>query len=525
MSASREKKTRQEQVSSGWTDPKTAQEAKERKEARRTNLLYGTIGVVFLVVAVIAVIWRSNIIPKTATAATVNGEKYTAAEVNYYFQNYYQNFLNDNYSFLSMIGLDTNTSLKDQTISSTAVMFVTDAEEGQTWYDYFADRALEQLSGVHAMCDAAEADGFTWNDDMQAELDATLESLTTTASSYGYTEQQYLGLIYGSTMTKGIYEEQTRCSLLATAYLQNYRNSLTYTGDELEAAYEADLTAYDVVDCEYVRVNGAAPTSDEEGNEIEVTEEMEAEAMATAKTTADAIYAAYEAGTSLEDAAAEYESTATYTASDNFSYSSSALAEWMFDDARQAGDSAVLEDESTSNCYVVVFHDRGRHDYETVDVRHILIQAEESELAEDDEGYEDDVAAKKAEAEQKAQDILDEWKAGEATEDSFAELANEYSQDPGSNTTGGLYEQVYQGQMVTEFNDWCFDPARQSGDTGIIYSDLTGYHVMYFVGFDRPYWEVQVTARLMDEDVDAFYAEKTEGYTAEQSSFGMGFVG
>ena len=54
MSASREKKTRQEQVSSGWTDPKTAQEAKERKEARRTNLLYGTIGVVFLVVAVIA---------------------------------------------------------------------------------------------------------------------------------------------------------------------------------------------------------------------------------------------------------------------------------------------------------------------------------------------------------------------------------------------------------------------------------------------------------------------------------------
>ena len=34
-----------------------------------------------------------------------------------------------------------------------------------------------------------------------------------------------------------------------------------------------------------------------------------------------------------------------------------------------------------------------------------------------------------------------------------------------------------------------------------------------------------MTARLMDEAVDAFYDEKTEGYTAEQSSFGMGFVG
>lgn len=48
--------------------------------------------------------------------------------------------------------------------------------------------------------------------------------------------------------------------------------------------------------------------------------------------------------------------------------------------------------------------------------------------------------AKDAEAAQKAQDILDEWKAGDATEDSFAALANEYSQDPGSNTTGGLNE-------------------------------------------------------------------------------------
>lgn len=196
------------------------------------------------------------------------------------------------------------------------------------------------------------------------------------------------------------------------------------------------------MDCAYVRVNGAAADTDEEGNSIEVTDEMKAEAMAAAKTTADAIYAAYKAGTSLEDAAAEYESTATYASSDSFSYSSSVLGEWLYDDARQAGDSAVLEDSDSSNYYVVVFNGRSRNEYNTVNVRHILIQPEASELSEDDEGYEDDVAAKDAEAAQKAQDILDEWKAGDATEDSFAALANEYSQDPGSNTTGGLYEQA-----------------------------------------------------------------------------------
>ena len=137
MSASREKKTRQELNSSGWADPKNAREAKQRKEEHRTNLLYGTIGVVFLLVAIVAVVWRTNIIPKTVTAATVNGEKYTAAEVNFYYENYYQNFLNRNYSILSMIGLDTGTSLKEQTISDTAnsllpAMGMPEAEDGQT---------------------------------------------------------------------------------------------------------------------------------------------------------------------------------------------------------------------------------------------------------------------------------------------------------------------------------------------------------------------------------------------------------
>ena len=46
-----------------------------------------------------------------------------------------------------------------------------------------------------------------------------------------------------------------------------------------------------------------------------------------------------------------------------------------------------------------------------------------------------------------------------------------YSADTGSNTNGGLYTEVYQGQMVTEFNDWCFDESRQPGDTGIVYNE------------------------------------------------------
>ena len=73
-----------------------------------------------------------------------------------------------------------------------------------------------------------------------------------------------------------------------------------------------------------------------------------------------------------------------------------------------------------------------------------------------------------ADAEAKAQQIYDEWLAGDATEDTFAALAEEHTQDPGSMTTGGLYEEVFPGQMVTEFNDWCFADGRQVGDVVVM---------------------------------------------------------
>lgn len=510
MSASREKKNRQDLSGSDWSNPKTAREAQQRKEEKRTNILYGTIGVVFLIVAIIAVIWKSNIIPKTATAATINGEKYTAAEVNYYFQNYYTNWVNQNYYYLSYIGLDTTADLRDQTYS-----------DDQSWFDFFMEQTLDYMTSVQALNDAAAEEGFTWDDEMQADYDSSLEALKSTASSYGYTEKQYLGMIYGSTMTEKVYQEQLKRSLLAQYYSQDHQDNLTYTEDELTAAYNENPNAYDQVSYQYVRISGAAATTDEDGNEIEVTDEMTAQAMADAKATADQLYADWQAGGDLEQLADD--AGLSVTSAEAGTYSDSVVMNWLFDSARQAGDTAVLEDTDGSAYYVVGFNER-LHDYHPINVRHILIQPEDSELSSDDEGYEADVEAKDAEAKQKAEDLLAQWKAGEATEDSFAELAKENSTDSNA-AQGGLYEDVTLGTMVSEFEDWCFDPARQSGDTGIVKTTY-GYHIMYFVGTaPETYWELQVTNALKSDDMATWSEEKVEGYTAEQSSFGMQFVG
>lgn len=116
-------------------------------------------------------------------------------------------------------------------------------------------------------------------------------------------------------------------------------------------------------------------------------------------------------------------------------------------------------------------------DTKLVNVRHILVYPEGADgtnLATQEFSEEAWAASEK-----KAQEILDQFLAGDKTEESFAALANEYSEDPGSNTNGGLYENVSEGEMVAAFNDWCFDAARQVGDTGIVKTNY-GYHVMYF---------------------------------------------
>lgn len=512
MSASREKKSRQDLPATGWADPKTAQEAKQRKETRRSNIMYASIAVVFVIVALTAIVWKSNIFQKRAVAANINGETYTAAEVSYYFQNTYQNFVNQNYYYLSYFGLDPQTSLRDQAYGS----------DGQTWFDYFSEQTLEQMKAIQALNDAAQADGFTWTDELQAEMDASMESLSSYAATSGYTAEQYLRAIYGGTMTQKIYQEQLQRSMLGQAYAQAYEDSLTYSSTDLAAAYDAARNTYDVADYESILVSGTVtPEKDADGNEIEVTEEQKAAALAEAKKTADKLYASFQSGESLSKLA-EGDDTLKYTDGEAAGYYDTALLNWVFDSARTAGDSTVLADESNSNYYVVVFHDRYRQEYNTVNVRHILIQPAAGELAEGDEGYADEQAKLKADAKAKAEEILAQFKAGEATEDAFAQLAVENSADSNA-AQGGLYTQVAQGTMVETFNDWIFDAARKPGDTGIVETTY-GYHVMYFSGTDLPYWELQVTNALKSEDFDAWYAEKTADYTAEADS-GMQYVG
>ena len=158
----------------------------------------------------------------------------------------------------------------------------------------------------------------------------------------------------------------------------------------------------------------------------------------------------------------------------------------------------------------------------SVDVRHILILPEGATIETvTTEEFSDEAWAA---GEQKAQEILDQWLSGDKTEDSFATLANENSADTGSNTNGGLYSGVTEGQMVEAFNDWCFDSSRQVGDYGIVKTQY-GYHIMYFCG-SQLLWESQAESDLLAQLSNDFINNAVEAADVkiDYSAIKLGFV-
>ena len=504
MSASREKKKRQEFFAGGGVDPKAARAAEQKAAERKANILYATLAVVFVVVAVLLVVYNSGIIQRGRTAVTIDGENYTAADVSYYYSNAYQNVLNTYGSYASLIGLDTTASLKDQ--------YAWGGTE-QTWDEYFKEEAVNTLRLVHAALDAAAEEGMTLDEEDQAELENNIQQMQETAASNGYSYSAYLNAIYGSVMTTEVYEGLVEDNLLANKYLTAHHDSISFTDEEIEAYYEENKNSYDIVDGGYVSFYGAATsTTDEEGNTVEPTEEEDQAAMDEAMANAEALLAAYQEGGDLEALAEEY--GGTYTGGTDLTYSSGTTGDWLFDEARTAGDAEILTSDSSDYVYVAVFNSRQRDEALDYNVRHILVTDANLDLAEGEDATDEMVLAR-------AEEILDSW---DGTEDGFAALAEEYSQDGGSNTNGGLYENVAKGTMVSAFEDWCYEDGRQAGDTGIVESSY-GQHIMYFVGYGTTeYWHYACENAMISNEYSEWQTSLMDSVTAETAG-GMDYVG
>lgn len=106
-----------------------------------------------------------------------------------------------------------------------------------------------------------------------------------------------------------------------------------------------------------------------------------------------------------------------------------------------------------------------------VNIKHILLKT-------DGKTAEETLAAFRKEAKTRLQPLTQTEQKSEAA---FKDLAHLYSQDEASALDGGSYNRVKKGELPAELDAWCFDPARQSGDTTAI-TDDDGVHILYFSG-------------------------------------------
>ena len=85
-----------------------------------------------------------------------------------------------------------------------------------------------------------------------------------------------------------------------------------------------------------------------------------------------------------------------------------------------------------------------------------------------------------AACEEKALDTMNYWlRYNRGTEATFGETAHNISLDTGMGENGGFYQGIRQGQLTGVLDSWCFDPAREPGDTVILRSPY-GIHILYF---------------------------------------------
>ena len=137
-------------------------------------------------------------------------------------------------------------------------------------------------------------------------------------------------------------------------------------------------------------------------------------------------------------------------------------------------------------------------------VRHILLEPENG-VENEETGYMTYPDEDWKKCLKEAEKLLKEWKNGDATEESFVTLVGEHTDDPGSMTTGGLYEGITPtSNFVESFRDWAVDMSRQKGDTGIVKSEF-GYHIMYYVS-GEPQWSQEAGVQLLSERM----TEKTD---------------
>lgn len=488
-----------------------------RARTNAVEALKKILAVVVVVAIVFGIGWKIvdsfGLIEKNTTVLTVGDMEVSQTEYNYFYKQSYSSLASmESYyaqSGYSYTGYDFSIDPRKSTNGETD-------ENGKPIYlaDFLADYTTESIFQIYSLYQAAVADGYTLSDEEKAEIDEQIASLKKSATENNYSLNAYLRASYTAGLTEKLVRQLFEISAISTGYYEKKTNEIndTISAEDAKAEFEANKKEYLNIDISYYAFPYNKVATESKAETPEQLKERQDAANKVINDKAKAVYELITDEASFNKAIGEYEASEkenvkydeskTYVDkldATTFAEVKTAISEdaanWVFDAARQAGNKNFM---TTDKGAYIIFIRSLPYESPSVNVRHILVK-----FASDNPTDEE-----KIKASEKANAILAEFNklaADKKTEDAFAAMAKEKSDDTGSATNGGLIENLKaDGSYVEKFEKWSVDPARKVGDTGIVETKF-GYHVMYFSKNNGPAWESDIMTKLRKEAVDAYF--------------------
>lgn len=411
----------------------------------------------------------------------------TMSEVSYIFFQNYKDFRYTNYESFNMYNIDPDKSLKEQ-----------EYHDGITWFEYFSDASVSYLEYILTFCEAAKEAGMELTDEDYETIDKTVASWTDYAKDMDLSEEELFKSYLGDNVNADTLRSFLPKETLALKYYNKMISEYSFTDDEM-AAYANENRG------KFYRIDYIKYTFDEDSDDAAA-----AHAEELAKITDAESFSAYidnhinnvasSAGgtTDIGDCYVNYASRNEY----------SEFSKWAFDSEDAAQNTTYTEKNDVDGKYTVYLLTATPYleQYKTRNIRYILENVSSHSSHQDTMDY--------------LSGLLDKWKEGESTEDSFAEMAYNYSQDRSTNLSGGLEKNMSKSStgLSKELINWLFDEGRQAGDTAVLRANQAAYAAVYYIGEDEIQWKYLVRQSMTEDKYLKDYEDLQKVYPVTTDS-------
>ncbi len=477
--------------------------AKKAKNKESRAKLAVTLIAAFMVVTMLAFfVYISGLIPQLVHAASIkvtaeNGststvETLSVNEMSFYYNQVYQQY------YYSLYGMDLDT--------------VIDQDTGKTYRMSLQDLAAQMAMGIYLTNQEASKNGYNDNGGSQRYADMLTSQMEDSISGTNYSSvSAYISANYGAGMTIRTLENCNADVALAQEY-QSYLQQFTYmpTDDAIQAAYDENPTAYETAEFNVYPFSG---TTGDDG-ETDLTDANDkADQVADEATDADTFRTSVMDALEGDDISlASFEDDADPTAQTDVSYDTVVssygqdVADFLFADDTQAGDTFVSEAEDGSSVYVVMAGTAELPDEANVSYRTLTLN---NDILSDEKATAEEIAQGIADLKTEANSLI----SSTADEQAFISNVHKNSDSSSEILSGGYasgavasdYENTDENPISDSqqaLGTWLFDEARASGDTYIVTADDSSSITIYYFLRSEPEW----IATAKSEEVQSAYS-------------------